>query len=170
MARKKWRQNRNYAHVHFRIQSDTKPFEYAACGRENFRIRKKIFAEKKFPDTCGHGLKFSTAFQVSACKIVHSDCNSNDTSNERKLSFWVIHHWKFVRYSFLDFRSRAHFDSLFSLGNRKIVNFIPNVRTLNIPYLLFRFHPRFWGPMSHMESQSIEQSTCSLFCNGLIVK
>ena len=47
MARKKWRQNRNYAHVHFRIQSDTKPFEYAACGRENFRIRKKIFAEKK---------------------------------------------------------------------------------------------------------------------------
>ena len=47
MARRKWRQNRNYAHVHFRIQSDTKPFEYAACGRENFRIRKKIFAEKK---------------------------------------------------------------------------------------------------------------------------
>ena len=49
-------QNRNYAHVHFRIQSDTKRFEYAACGRENFRIRKKIFAEKKFPDTCGHSL------------------------------------------------------------------------------------------------------------------
>ena len=47
MARKKWRQNRNYAHVHFRIQSDTKPFEYAACGRKNFRIRRKIFAEKK---------------------------------------------------------------------------------------------------------------------------
>ena len=50
MARKKWRQNRNYGHVHFRIQSDTKPFEYAACGREKFRIRKKIFAENKnFP-------------------------------------------------------------------------------------------------------------------------
>ena len=47
MTQKKWRQNRNYAHVHFRIQPDTKPFEYAACGRENFRIRKKIFAEKK---------------------------------------------------------------------------------------------------------------------------
>ena len=44
----------------FWIQSDTcgrlKRFEYAACGRENFRISKKIFAEKKFPDTCGHGL------------------------------------------------------------------------------------------------------------------
>ena len=24
-----------------------KRFEYAACGRENFRIRKKIFADKK---------------------------------------------------------------------------------------------------------------------------
>ena len=46
MARKKWRQNCNYAYVHFRIQSDTKPFEYAACGRENFHIRKKKFAEK----------------------------------------------------------------------------------------------------------------------------
>ena len=49
--------NRNYAYVHFRIQSDTKAFEYAACGHENFRIRKKIFAEKKFSDTCGHGLE-----------------------------------------------------------------------------------------------------------------
>ena len=70
---------------------------------------------------------------------------------------------KAVRYS-------VALDSSFSLGNRKIVNFIPNVRTLNIPYLLFGFHPRFWGPISHMERQSIEQSTCSLFCNGLIVK
>ena len=34
-----------------------KRFEYAVCGRENFRIRKKIFAEKKIPDTCGHDLK-----------------------------------------------------------------------------------------------------------------
>ena len=68
MARKKWRQNRNYAHAHCRYspakELDTranqkicgynrvrvdgwKRFEYAACGRENFRIRKKIFAEKK---------------------------------------------------------------------------------------------------------------------------
>lgn len=50
MARKKWRQNRNYGHVHFRIQSDAKPFQYAACGRENFRIRKKnICGKKNFP-------------------------------------------------------------------------------------------------------------------------
>ena len=61
MARKKWRQNLNYAHVHFRIPSDTKPFEYTACGRENFRIRKKKFAEKKnFTDTCGHGLSLKS--------------------------------------------------------------------------------------------------------------
>ena len=37
-----------------------KRFEYAACGRENFRIRKKIFAKKKkIPDTCGHGLRLN---------------------------------------------------------------------------------------------------------------
>ena len=49
MARKKWRQNRNYAHVHFRIQSDTKIFVSA----------KKYLRKKKFPDTCGHGLRAS---------------------------------------------------------------------------------------------------------------
>ena len=38
-----------------------KRFEYAACGRKNFRVRKKIIAEKKIPDTCRHGLiPFST--------------------------------------------------------------------------------------------------------------
>ena len=31
-----------------------KRFEYAACWRENFGIRKKI------PDTCGHGLSWET--------------------------------------------------------------------------------------------------------------
>ena len=42
---------------YIRIRVDgCKRFEYAACGRENFRIRKKMFAEKKFPHTCGHSL------------------------------------------------------------------------------------------------------------------
>ena len=40
----------------------------AACGRENCRIRKKILAEKKFPDTCGHGLNHITQiFNIIIC-------------------------------------------------------------------------------------------------------
>ena len=76
MARKKWRQDRNYAYVHFRIQSDAKPFEYAACGRENLRIRKKIFAEKKIPDTCGHGLIYQALIQphFDYCCTVWGTC------------------------------------------------------------------------------------------------
>ena len=35
-------------------------FEYAACGRENFRIRKQKLRKKKIPDTCGHGFSVHT--------------------------------------------------------------------------------------------------------------
>ena len=38
---------KNWALEQIRKFPDTKRFEYAACGHENFRIRKKIFAEKK---------------------------------------------------------------------------------------------------------------------------
>ena len=48
-----------------------KRFQYAGCGRENCRIRKKIFAEKNIPDTCGHGLKNNWCFQ----EIIFHFCN-----------------------------------------------------------------------------------------------
>ena len=54
-----------------RIRVDgCKRFEYAACGRVNFRTRKTIFAEKKkFPDTCGHGLKSQHIYDSSAVVV-----------------------------------------------------------------------------------------------------
>ena len=54
-----------------------KRFEYAACGRENFRNRKKIFAEKKISGYVWTWPKEKKKKKKNS-KIVHFDNEANE--------------------------------------------------------------------------------------------
>ena len=54
-----------------------KRFEYAACGRENFRIRKKIFAETKISGYMWTWPKFHRKSAYSR-SLAYFNCNSSE--------------------------------------------------------------------------------------------